>query len=604
MDFKEKNEIFNKQETVDEILKAVGENGFTEEEFKIQVEIYEKTPLDDSIKLFIKEVSRKKVYSEEENRKLLELYSLSNEEDKIKIRNNIVEHNIKLVLFWVFKKQIKPDIFLDIVQVGNIGLMRAIELYDCSKGTLFSSYASCHITSKFYREINLIKKNIHVPFQRSERISLLNKIISKFEVKEGRKPSVSELSELSNLKPSTIDELIYNKSISSGYTESYDVPMYKDSDEEFSSFIEDKRSCFVEEIINDDTASRIEEVLNKIIVNKRDIEIIKYKNGFYDNKIYSLSEIADIFGCSKENVRLVIKKAYKRLGNQRILKDLAIANDFEHTTYTKVSKNKRLLITNKTIYEEYSEFTKEEVDLAISKVEKNQRELLIKRYGNDYSKSYDGNDINTEEYKQNALKLRNKFIGIFDKIEKGSNTKKHLEINIVLPTIYEEYAHIELDVLNDVIEYLSINYRTLLEQRYGKKLKVNKILYNNPTEYFNKNENKLKDIIKCFINKEDVKEIKENYLGDEKMNEEIKKTSKKKTVYETFYKYSKSDIDEVLLSLSEDYSEDLFLKYGPDYNVVYNSSNYSKENKNRVKAISDRIKYRIEKYDMYLNTWL
>lgn len=562
----------DKEENIDDILKEIEEEGITEDDVLTKFDEYESSVSDDNFKLFLRDVNLRKVYTESDNRKLLEKYSEASEEDKLKIKNKIVEHNLKLVIYFV-RGNGKIDTILDLIQEGTFGLMRAVELYDPSKGFNFSTYASYHIKSKIKRHNLQVNKNIRLPENRVVKINKLKQIRENFILREGRLPSILELSELTSYKPSEIENFLDEYSNATGYTISINELVSNDGEDELGAFIPDKDKLPEEQFIDKEFIEEIEKMLNQYITNKKHIEMIKYRFGFYDDKIYTLEEISEKFGLTNERIRQCIESELVKLRKNSSVKNNVFFSEYKGGVLKKI-KN-RSMSYNKTIYEEYLDYPKSRVEEIINIVSKNHLELLQKRYGLDYEVPYTGNDVDTEEYKENAIRLRTIMNRAF---KKRSKVIKYENLQIEMPTIYDEYNYVDREKLDLIIKYVLYKHYELITYRYGKKLDKPVILYNDPTEYYISRQETIKEIIIELINRVNSGEVLE-YVDTsstiemrkrrgrpKKEKEENKKevleiikednlettgTKKKKTnnrtVYEEFLKYNKEDVDKALL---------------------------------------------------------
>lgn len=295
----------------------VEENNEEEKEIKNEKEV---VISDNSIKMYMKEVSKYPLLTEERE---LELAKRIQEGD-MEARNEFVNANLRLVIS-VAKHYIGCGIpFLDLIQEGNVGLMKAVEKFDYTKGYRFSTYGTWWVKQAITRAISDQSRTIRIPAHIVEAISKVKKTERELSIKLGRDPKVKEIAEAMDMKTSEVRELLeYTADIGS-----LDMSLGdSDDDATVASLIEDT-TC-----VNPATAylevekqGIIENVLNTL--PEREADILRYRFGIKTNKPQTLEEVGKIYGLTKERIRQIEAKALQKLRQPSRAKKLKEIFDF------------------------------------------------------------------------------------------------------------------------------------------------------------------------------------------------------------------------------------------------------------------------------------
>lgn len=264
--------------------------------------------LDTSVRLYMKEISRFSLLTKEE-----ETYyaTLSKEGDQIAVQN-LINHNQRLVVSIAKHYMGRGLPLLDLIQEGNLGLIKAIEKYDVEKGFRFSTYATYWIKQAISRAIMEQSRSIRIPINVIELISNIRKVEKEYSQKYHAMPSAKEVARI--LK---IDE----KKIKDAYkwvsdATSLDIVVGEDEDATLGSFIEDESvQKDFSSIEDEDRTAAIKAVLDTL--SERERTVIELRFGLSGQPPKTLEDVGSEFKVSKERIRQIEAGALKKLRNPR-----------------------------------------------------------------------------------------------------------------------------------------------------------------------------------------------------------------------------------------------------------------------------------------------
>lgn len=266
------------------------------------------TPIMNSTKLYLNSIKNNKLLTYQEEQKLGEEILKGN----IKAKEKLIESNLRLVVS-IAKKYINKSslTFLDLIQEGNLGLIKAADKFDYTLGYKFSTYATYWIKQSISRAIIEQSKNIRLP---DNIVGLLNKINhfkKDYIQKYNKEPDIANIAKAVNIPVSKLKKILDN----SKDTISINTIIGNDEDDTtLEDLIEDKQNLSPEKQIEQ---IMIKEEIKKILstLSKREKKVIEMRFGLDDNSAKTLEECSKYFGLTKERIRQIENEALKKLRN-------------------------------------------------------------------------------------------------------------------------------------------------------------------------------------------------------------------------------------------------------------------------------------------------
>jgi len=229
-------------------------------------------------------------------------------QDAQNARDHLIRANTRLVIS-VAKKYSRHGIALtDLIQEGNLGLMKAVSKFDHTKGFRFSTYATWWIRQSITRSIADNSRTIRLPVHMSDRIRNIYKKNHELEQSLGRKPSTEELAEATGL---TVKKLQWSIKVS-WIPLSLESPVGDEEDSELGAFIEDQQTPSPIQAVYDNLLKeKLAEILSTL--PPREMKVIKMRFGLLDGKTYTLEEVGNKFGLTRERIRQIEAIALRHL---------------------------------------------------------------------------------------------------------------------------------------------------------------------------------------------------------------------------------------------------------------------------------------------------
>ena len=263
--------------------------------------------VDDPVRMYLREIGRIKLLTADEEIDLARKIVAGGTPGVI-AKRKLVQANLRLVVSIAKKYVGRGMLFLDLIQEGNLGLIRAAEKFDHERGYKFSTYATWWIRQAITRAIADQARTIRIPVHMVETINKLKKVTRKLAQELARKPTEEELSAEMGISINKLREIIKVAQ----EPLSLETPIGKEEDSRLGDFIEDKDAdapvkTVAHELLREDLA----EVLGSLSARERDV--LRLRFGMDDGRQRTLEEVGQLFGVTRERIRQIEAKALRKL---------------------------------------------------------------------------------------------------------------------------------------------------------------------------------------------------------------------------------------------------------------------------------------------------
>jgi len=267
-------------------------------------EISKDVNINDPVRMYLKEIGKISLLSSEEELDL----SMRVANGEIEAKNRLAESNLRLVVSIAKRYVGRGLLFLDLIQEGNIGLMKAVEKFDFDKGFKFSTYATWWIRQAITRALADQARTIRVPVHMVETINKMARIQRQMTLELNREPLEEEIAAKMGISVEKVREVI---KISQDPV-SLETPIGEEDDSHLGDFIKDERSLSPEEYAtNEILKEEIRSVL--LTLQEREQEVLELRFGLVDGTSHTLEEVGKRFNVTRERIRQIEAKALRKL---------------------------------------------------------------------------------------------------------------------------------------------------------------------------------------------------------------------------------------------------------------------------------------------------
>ena len=274
-------------------------------------ELDDSSPLSDLVHTYLKEIGQIPLLSAEEELNIAKRISEGDENAK----ERMIEANLRLVVSIAKRYVGKGMLLLDLIQEGNLGLIKAVEKFDYTKGYKFSTYATWWIRQSITRAIAEIKDQIRIPIHMVETINKVRKAERELNQELNREPTYEEIAQRSRI---TVQQLESIKRIAQEPI-SLETPVGEENDSHLGDFIQDNEAVEPSELVSGQMLrQRIAEVLDTLSERERTVLLLRF--GFVDGRQHTLEEVGQELDVTRERVRQIETKALRKLAHPSRLK--------------------------------------------------------------------------------------------------------------------------------------------------------------------------------------------------------------------------------------------------------------------------------------------
>ena len=297
------------------------DDGLLTEDLTLKLEVINESKdmsVSDNVRMYLKDIGKISLLSLEEEQEISKKIAAGDEDSK----RILAESNLRLVVSIAKRYVGRGLLFLDLIQEGNIGLMKAVEKFDYDKGYKFSTYATWWIRQAITRALADQARTIRVPVHMVETINKMARIERQMALDLNREPTDEELAKKMNL---SIDKVTEIRKISQDPV-SLETPIGEEDDSHLGDFLADERTMSPEEYT---TYEMLKDELKKVLstLTKREEEVLALRFGLYDGQCHTLEEVGKKFGVTRERIRQIEAKALRKLrhpSRAKKLKDFLI----------------------------------------------------------------------------------------------------------------------------------------------------------------------------------------------------------------------------------------------------------------------------------------
>ncbi len=542
-----------------------------------------------------------------------ELHVLSNEEESElvarikqgdrKAYDTFLEHNLRLVIKIASRYLNQGVEYEDLIQEGNLGLIKAIERFDGTKGFKFSTYATWWIRQAIVRYIGNTGRNIRLPFHKFEELNKFQYNVIKLASMLGHYPTLDEIVKHLNISYEKAKEnfdLIQK-------TVSLNTKIDDDEESELGDFLpSEKTSKLEDDTILENLVLEMEDLFIKAGLSDMEKTILKYRYGLNYTEEMILEDIGELYGITRERIRQIEARAIIKLRKYPLTKNFAAYLDnpdqsekkleklriwhYQHPTSNTVysinvdkieihpeetpleiekkhisREDKKL----KTIFAALPDYSREQILQAISKLPPDDKKIFYMR---------NGDDLDHPKYSsERVANISYRYGLVVAKIKSIIDNKR-------IKTIYTCLKNYSKQDVDNAISMLSDEDKKIIYYRYGTDLD-----HPETTKLWDTQKYSTRLYVTIF------RRIKQNIKLSKANNGNLDKSRKRKmskkliTIYERLKKYSKEDIDNEIAKLSLEDKKIFYLRNGDDLDHPIPSPEFNVEMQSRYYSIVNKI---------------
>lgn len=445
----------------------------------IEIEIEENNEyINNSTKMYLNEISKYELLSFEEEQKLMKNYK--NGDDLA--RKKLIECNLKLVV-WTSKKYIGRGLpFLDLIQEGTLGLMKAIEKFDADRKLKLSTYAVWWINQAIQRALDTTVRNIILPVHLEEKLIKFKRVIKSLNDQLGRKATIDEIANYLGISVSAVSEL-YNL-----LSDTVSInTLIGDGDNELEDFLSDESKSPEEQSIEKIMVKEVNELLERVNLTEREITILKYRFGIGSeyNEGKTLEEIGKIFNLSRERIRQIEMSAINKLKRSRETKkfavymensEVALDNLKDSYSHYNCEQNKIKKVTKKNNVLKKGSANFQSVSLKDLDFKLRQKEYDIEMAVSEVEDFVKLEDLQNDFMHSDDIKIKkeSEIIKIMEStiIEENVKEEKKKKERKDASNIYQYFCEYQEEQIDFILrEHLTEAEIEILYKKYGKDLK-------------------------------------------------------------------------------------------------------------------------------------
>ena len=306
-------ELLNKPE---EMAPSAEDLQLVEEEKLVDTEeISEVMSVNDPVRMYLKEIGKIPLLTQAQEQETAIAMAAGDD----KARQLMVESNLRLVVS-IAKRYVGRGMpFLDLIQEGNLGLLKAVEKFDYTKGYKFSTYATWWIRQAISRAIADHARTIRIPVHMVETMNRVSRANHELVQELGREPSTTEIAARLRMPVEKVEEImrVAQEPIS------LETPVGEEDDSHLGDFVPDQDAY---EPVDAATYSMLQEQLGDVLrtLTQRECDVLRLRYGLYDGKMHTLEEVGEEFNVTRERIRQIEAKALRKLrhpSRSKLLKD-------------------------------------------------------------------------------------------------------------------------------------------------------------------------------------------------------------------------------------------------------------------------------------------